>query len=214
MGGFLGIGGSSTKADRANVIDSEGYLRNLFNYGLPAGQGQETTGNTTLSKAMSQLGVAQNTVGQAGDYFGKIVSGDRTAVLGAVQPVTENITAATDAQARQEAEMGTARGGGTNAENQALQERKMAATDTAIASARPEAARGELAAGQTEAGIGATEGGIGSMILQNAMQLLGLSSGAASNLGELALNSQRLNFQQQQATGQAIGQLLLMGLAL
>ena len=142
MGGFLGIGGSSAKTDRSNVLTGFSDLKNVFNTALPAAQGN-------LSAGASDTGAASG-------FWKNILGGNRTAVAQAAAPTTNAALAAGDASKRQAGTMGTARGGGTASINANASASTQKGIDDALFGARTGAA-GELAqtgAGETAAGTG------------------------------------------------------------
>jgi hypothetical protein len=129
MSGFLGIGGS-TKTDRKETLQGYGDLGNIFNFGI--------------STAKQGIGAAQN-------YFGKLLSGNRTVAQQAIAPEVNQVNAASDASKRQLATSGTARGGGTAPENQTRQTDVMGQIDNLLFGAQQGAAKGEAQTG--EAGL-------------------------------------------------------------
>ena len=175
MGGFLGIGGSSAKTDRKQTLQGYGDLQNIFNFGMSSGKSQLTAGQGTLGTALTEL------QGPA-SYYQKLLSGNRPALLQAIQPAVNAATDQADAQKRQAAASGTARGGGTNATQQQQDTERMAAIDNALASAKGGAAEGEARVAGETASIGGTE-------LNTALNLLGLGSNAASNLTSASIGS-------------------------
>lgn len=133
----------------------------------------------------------QQTLDTLTNYYKSLFGGDRSAVMSAIQPATSSATAAADAQKKQQATMGTARTGGTAAENQTIDDQVRAQIDNLIASVGPQAA--------------SSLEGIGNTQIQAMMSALGLGSGAASSAGSLIgsdINSQR------QASSQLWGSLL------
>jgi hypothetical protein len=130
VGGFLGIGNSSAKTDRSQTLQGYGDLSNVFNFGI--------------SSAKQGIGAAQN-------YFGKLLSGNRTVAEQAIAPETNQMNAASDAQKRQLSTSGTARGGGTAPANQTRQTDVMGQIDNLLFGAQQGAAKGEAQTG--EAGL-------------------------------------------------------------
>jgi hypothetical protein len=137
VGGFLGIGGSSTKTDRSQTLQGYGDLGNLFNFGI--------------STAKQGIGAAQN-------YFGKLLSGNRTVAQQAIAPEVNQINAASDASKRQLATSGTARGGGTAPANQRTSSDVMAQIDNLLFGAQGGAAKGLAQTGEAGLEAGAKAG--------------------------------------------------------
>jgi hypothetical protein len=161
MGGFLGIGHSSAKTDRSIQLGAMQDMKNVFNYALPQAQTAQATG--------------QESLGKAGDYWSKILSGSRPAMQQAVAPETNAVRAGADAQKRQLAAMGTARGGGTSAVSQQRDTDTMAKIDNLLFGARPEAAK-------ETAKIGGAE-------LADASSMLGIGATTSTNLANIAMES-------------------------
>jgi hypothetical protein len=177
--GFLGIGGSSSGTDRKQQLAGYGDLSNVFNTGMQQGS--------------ATLGQGQSELGSAAGYDTKILNGDRSSIMSALSPQISSITGQGAANQRQQAAMGTSRGGGTNAADQQLQQREQGQISSAVGGAQP-------AAAQSLAGIGATESGLGS-------NLLGLGATGAQDLTGDAINSYRATSANNAALGQGIGQL-------
>jgi len=140
LGSFLSGRHSSAKTDRGNFLGGIQNLENVFNYAMPTATGELKSGTEKLDTA--------------GNYYQKLLSGNRQAVLGAVAPETASVTARADAERRQLNASGTARGGGTAALNQTAKDRTMAQVDQLLFGVRPEAAKGVADVGRTEASIG------------------------------------------------------------
>jgi len=169
MGGFLGIGGASWKTDRKQYLAGQDWLKNIFNFALPQAQGT--------------LAAGQRDIGTAGDYYRKLLSGNRTELNQAVAPETAAVGARADASRRQLATSGTARGGGVAATNQTAKDRATAEIDNLIFGVRPGAARGLESVAGTE--------------LETANNLLGLGSDVAqsytSNAAKSRMDSYKIN---------------------
>lgn len=172
---FGNVGGSSAKTDRSNQLTAFSDLKNVFNWALPFGQQQARTGQATTSAGVQNLG-------EAGGYFGKLASGDRPTVAQAVAPQTNAAIAQSDAQKRQLAASGTARGGGAAGVNQQRDTDLMSYIDNLMFGARAGGAQGLAGVGQAESGVGLGETGQG-------IQAGSLASSSAGELGREALYS-------------------------
>lgn len=179
MGGMLGIGGSGSNTDRKQQLGGYGDLANVFNTGMTQGS--------------STLGQGQTDLGSSAGYDNKILNGDRSSIMSALSPQISSITGQGAANQRQQAAMGTSRGGGTNAGDQQLAQREQGQISSAVGGAQP-------AAAQSLAGIGSTESGIGS-------NLLGLGATGAQDLTGDAINSYKTTSANNMATGAGLGQL-------
>lgn len=168
MGGYLGFGGSGYKTDRRQELQGFGDLQNVFNFGFNQGKPTFGTGVAAEKQGLQELGAPEQ-------YYQKLLTGNRAAAMSAVAPTVNAINAQTDASARQASAMGTARGGGANAQAQQVDTAKQGAVESAITGAREGAAGGAAkVAGETSQ--------IGSSIAQQALHLLGLGESAASTL--------------------------------
>jgi hypothetical protein len=165
-------------------------LKNVFNWALP-------TAESAFGAGQKMLGGAMDTLGQAGGYYQKLLSGNRPAMLQAVAPETGAVRSASDAAARQQAASGTARGGGVAGANQQREDATMAKIDQLLFGVRPMAAEGATRVGATEAGVGGTE-------LAAATNVLGMGTDAAANLGALATKSRSQSFDINRQTQQDV----------
>jgi len=166
MGGIAGdlgniVGGSAAKTDRKNELAGFGDLSNLFNFGMSSGK--------------SETNQSQGLLGQAGQYYSSLLSGNRQATLSAVAPTVTAANAQTDAAKRGIAASGTARGGGSNATTLTLDDQKRSTIDNAISGAKAGAAGGATSVGGTMA--------------SQASNLLGMGANAATNLTSIASGS-------------------------
>lgn len=181
MAGFFNIGNSATKTDRSNELSGFGDLSSVFNFGMP---------------------VAQSATGGANNYYQKLLTGNRATMEQAEAPEINAIQAGSDAQKRQLATSGTARGGGVAAANQNRGTTTEAAVDNALMQARPAAAGAEaqIGAGALSTSLGAgtnlTSIASGSRATSNALnpgqqylaqiaQLMG-AAGGGSGIADLA----------------------------
>lgn len=171
-----------------------GGLRDVFNFATPAGKEEFAAGNATTAQGLEDLGTS-------GAYWKKLISGDRATMQQAVAPETNAVLGQADAAKREQASMGTARGGGTAGANQQVQDESMAKIDNLLFGARPQAAHEEAAIGGKEADIGQSE-------LSAALRALGIGEGAASDLTGHAITSRRDSFAINKATQDSIKQVV------
>jgi hypothetical protein len=179
------VGNSSMKRDRQETLSSFTDLHNVFNFGM--------------SNATAQQGAGAANLNKAGDYYSKLLSGNRPATLQAIAPQTAAINEATDAQRRQQSTSGTARGGGTAVANQTAQDKKMAEIDNLLFGARTDAAKGAERVGQAQ--------------VSDAASLLGIGERSASDLGSLSIEAKGQQFQQNQATAKAVTEAIVQAMA-
>src|SRR5215469_3069679 len=181
MGGFLGIGGNSSNTDRKNTLQGYADLSNVFNFALPTAQKGAATGAATTQTGLAGLTSSLN-------YWQNLLGGNRTAITQAVAPETNAIQAQSDAAARQQAAMGTARGGGTAAANQDRQTQTQAQIDQGILAARPQAAQQEAAVGGKIADVGTTQ-------MAQALNALGIGETSAANLTDISSKARAIDYQ-------------------
>jgi hypothetical protein len=151
------------------MLQGWNQLNNVFNYAMPTSQAMAKTGAATT-------GTGLDTLGGAGAYWQRLLTGSRPALEAAVAPERNMMLSSADAARRQQAQEGTARGGGTAGANQQQQEQVQSQIDQALLGVRPAAAK-------ETAQIGAQEAGIGLETTAQAQNLLGLGAQAASNVG-------------------------------
>lgn len=190
------MGGSSSNTDRQQQLTGFGDLQNVFNYALPQGQSTLSGGQGTANQGLGELG-------QAANYNSKILSGNRSAVTEAMAPEINSVTSQANQLRKQQAALGTSRGGGTNAGNQQLGTQEAGQVTNLIAQARPQASQALSQIGAQTGGIGLGEMGVGS-------QLLGLGTGAANDLLSGATNAKQLDNQTNQQAGAGAANLASM----
>lgn len=173
MSGILG--GSSAKTDRGNQLGGVNASWNVFNAGMPLSQQQTGSGQPNQSQGVGDIT-------GAGDFWKSILSGNRTATAAAEAPATNAAVDQADAAKRQEASMGTARGGGTGAGNQQVESQTRATVNNDFFNARPAAAQ------QLEQ-TGVAQSGIGSAQITQALQALGLSAEEANQITNSSIQS-------------------------
>src|SRR5882724_9427457 len=203
MAGLIGaLGGNSAKTDRGNFLTGQHQLNSIYSNAFPFAQQQEKVGTATAAQGTQDLGTA-------GSFWKQILGGNRAATAQAIAPQANAINAASDAQARELASSGTARGGGTASIEQQRQSDKMAAIDNMLFGARTGAAGRVADIGRTEAGVGLDQTGQG-------LGALNIGREAAANLGQQSLASrelsQKLHNDKVQGIISGIGDILSMGM--
>jgi len=175
MSGFLGIGGSGAQHNRNINLAAAGNLNNVFNYAMPLGENLAGQGQATTAAGVGDIN-------QSLGYWSKLLSGSRPAMQAAIAPETNAVLSGADASKRQQAAMGTARGGGTAGTNQQLDTTTRATIDNALFGVRPEAAKetGEL---------GAKVAGIGQSELAESLNALGLGEDVEKTLSTFGQKS-------------------------
>ena len=174
------IGGNSAKTDRNQQLADQSGLINLSNYSQGQGEPAQTSG--------------QNLVGQAGDYFGRLLKAGRTETMQNAAPAINNTLSAADAQRRREALTGTGRTGGT------VEADRNAASDVnsnignivnqTTQSEKATGAQGSLQAGNAE--------------LENSLRMLGLSEDAIKSVLTNATQSRGQSQQMHNAAYQGV----------
>jgi hypothetical protein len=181
VSGFLGIGQNKPEKQ------AYGELGNVFNFALPLAQSTSSAGAGTTKAGLSTVGAGLNTLSGPLAYFQKLMSGNRPAMEQAVAPEANAARASSDAAARNQAAMGTARGGGTAGGNQQRHTDVMAQIDNLLFGARPAAAKATTDIGTTQSQIGLGESQVGNQQLMEALQSLGLGTSAAGTTGQMGL---------------------------
>lgn len=203
MGGFLGIGHSSEKTDRATQLSAQQGDWGVFNQGMAIGQAGQAAGTQTLNQAKRDLGPAES-------YYKNLLTAGRTQTAQRAAPALQAVQDQTDAARRQEAATGTGRAGGTAAANREAGTTEQSQIDqiinTTLQSGRAEGAKGLTQTAGAETAIGTEQ-------LGNAMRALGLSEDAVTNIMNNATDSRylsnQINLQTQEQWGQLAGMLMM-----
>jgi hypothetical protein len=202
MGGWLGIGGSSAKTDRKTELAGYGDLSNIFNFGMNTAGQEQKTGQDITNAGLKTTGTGLADLSTSGDYWKKLLSGNRADVAQAVAPETNAVNTSADASRTAAARSGTARTGGTASADQQAHEATMAKIDSMLFGVRPTAAGQVADIGKSEAGIGLGEAGVGQSELNNALGFGNLAvrsaSDLTSNARESRMDSYKINKQTQQ----------------
>jgi hypothetical protein len=167
-------GGSSAKTDRKETLKSYGELDSVYSTLSDLAPKLTAEGGTNTKRGLQDID-------KASKYFSDIMSGDPSKVLAASAPEVNAVVGAGDAAKREQASMGTARGGGVAGENQKIADRNRAATGTIIAEKRGEGARGVAETGREEAGIGLSQTGLGLGAEESAGSVAGTSGSLSSS---------------------------------
>lgn len=176
----MGIGGSASKTDRSTTLAGYGGLENLFNFAIPAAKNLVSTGADAISQSLG--------------YYSKLLSGNRPAMQQAIAPEANAALAQSDAQKRQLAATGTARGGGTAAINQNRKTATDAEIDNMLFGAQSSAAK--------------TTGALGTSTVGAGTNLASTGEAAAADLTKSAVQSQEESNAQGNMIGQGIAQLI------
>lgn len=189
MGGFLGTGGSSAKTDRKTELQGFGDLSNVFNFGMDTSGAEQKTGQDITNKGLDVTKSGLGDLSASGDYWKKLLSGDRTTMAQAVAPESNAVETQADAGRMDAARTGTARTGGTAGATQTAHDITMAKVDNLLFGARPTAAAQVADIGKAESGIGLGEAGVGEQELNNALGFGNLAERSASDLTSNARES-------------------------
>lgn len=130
----------------------------VFNYGLPEGQKEQDTGSSLLSSPAA--------------FFEKLLRSGRTDTATMAAPAINSALAGKDAVLSREATRGTSRTGGTAERNREATVDVNSAIDNII--------NQSMMGGKAMGAEGLTD--LGGLTLQNAIALLGLGSGAGSDV--------------------------------
>ena len=222
MGGFMGIGGSSAKTDRGAQLGARQGLWNIFNYSLPEGQKQEATGVSTTGEALGTTRTALGTLDPAKAYWQKLLTAGRTETAQMAAPAVNAAQDQADAARRQEAAVGTGRGGGTAAVNREAGAATTKNVDDIISQhlfgGRAAGAAGLERVSAGEGTIASRQADIGRTQLSNALSLLGLGTGSVESIMENATKSRAMSYAINKDTaagyGALIGKIFLTGLGI
>ena len=199
MGGFAGLGGSSSKTDRGNQLAATSGQWDIFGYGLGSGQQGQATGTTDLNTAKTTLGGAQQ-------YFTDLLKGGRTATAQNSAPAVDQALANETATRNAEGTFGTSRTGGTVAANREASTTAQSGIDNIINqnlnTGKAAGAAGLQAVASEQANIGTSE-------MSNALQLLGLSESSVNSILNNSTQSKQNDPNIGQTLGNAVGQLYL-----
>lgn len=199
-GRFFGIGSSSAKTDRGNQLGGVNADWSVFNRGLPLADTQTKAGQATTATGLQTMATGVSGLDAAKKYYSDIMSGG-PAAMKAAQPAVSAVNTQADAARTEQANMGTARGGGVNAHNQEAETNRMAQDSNIIAGQAPVAAQGIQSVSSTEGAIGNAQTSAGSQQLQQALESLGLDSSVASEIINSSMQSRDLSLQANPLTG-------------
>lgn len=193
--GFLGIGGSGSKTDRGQNLGATQGAWNLFNYGLPTGEAQQTAGAASLKQASSSLQPAS-------EYWNRLLTGGRTDYASLSAPAINSTLAAADATKNQAAQFGSGRSGGTVA----AQRDAGTATEKQIDDTlNQNMTAGRAAGAQGVTQVAGAQTTIGSVQLQNALQQLGLSDTAIQQILANSNKNYEFDTTNEQQTAASVG---------
>lgn len=195
VGGFLGLGNSSAKTDRGNQLAGINASWNVFNRGLPMADELSKAGTATTATGL-------NTLDQAKQYWQSLVSGTRPAInkpqaMATAAPAINSLTEQADAAKKQQAELGTSRGGGVAEGNQQVGTQVAAKSADILGATGLKQQEDTMAA--TAAGakglesVGTAQTNVGSRQLINALQSLGLSQDTANEIINSSIQSRPIS---------------------
>jgi hypothetical protein len=187
IGGLFKRGGGSNASQATqNSLAGQKNLQDVFNYANPTGQAGYNAGNATTTGGLATTAQGASTLASPLNYWQKIASGNRPAVMQAVQPETNALQQQGDAARRQAVASGTARGGGLAGPMEEQKTGQMSQIDNLLASVRAAAPAAISDIGKTQAGIGLSTAQIGQDQVAKALQMLGLGTSAAAESSDLA----------------------------
>lgn len=188
MGGWLGIGNSSGRTDRSNQLGGINAEWNVYNRGLPFSDTDRQSGLDTVKTGMGTLDEAKK-------KWEAVTSGvvNKPAVMRAAAPAIETLNTGSDAARAQQAEMGTARGGGVNEANQAAESDRIAKTADIVGQATAQQQNVDAAGAQGLSGIGTAQTTVGQRQLAQALSELGLSGEVAQEIIESSIKSRPIS---------------------
>lgn len=205
MGGFLGVGGSSAKTDRATQLSGQSGLWNIYSQGLGLSTADSASGTADLSTAKSNLGTA-------GQYWQNLLTAGRTQTAQTSAPAINAAIAQGTTARNAGGTFGTGRTGGTASLNREAGTATGSNIDNIInqnlVGGRTQGAQGVQSVAGEQATIGTSEMG-------QALQALGLSAESVSaimgNASDSRKTSYEINANTQEQWGQLIGSLMMAG---
>jgi hypothetical protein len=189
LGGLLGghKANATQQEDSARLSEGVGDLRNVFNFAMPTGQNLTKTATGTTAGGLDTARTGTNIQTDPLNYYKTILSGNRTANLQQFAPETNALQQQDAAARRQQASLGTARGGGVAGQNEEAKTREMAAIDNGIFAQRPQAAQAVNQIGQGVTSTGLSEAQLGNQQLNEALNYLGLGAKAGSGIADIGV---------------------------
>jgi hypothetical protein len=149
----MSIFSGASKGEKKQESDTFGNLNNLFSSTYSSGVGLGEKGSDALDTAAG--------------FQKRLVSGDRTAIA----PAANAAVGAADAAKREQAQMGTSRGGGVAGQNQEIESHTRELISSLL--------------GEEQSGAADKLGALGEGELGQSMNALGIASGTESNLSSL-----------------------------
>jgi hypothetical protein len=192
MGGFLGIGGSSAKTDRATQLSAQQGEFNIFNYGLPQGEQGQSSGQKALQASEVPLDQAQQ-------YFSNLLTGGRTQYANMSAPAMNAALGQETATRNASGNLGTARVGGTAAINREAGANTSATIDQIINS---NMVSGQAAGATGLEQVAGQKAGVAEAELANSLSLLGLSQTSIDQIMGNATQSRQISYDINQQTQQ------------
>lgn len=180
MGGFFGIGNSSAKTDRGRALGGWNAMWDVWGKSMDALQpAQRAEGMINASPTVSG-GVGD--LDTASDFWRSVLSGDKGATAAAAAPAVNAVNAQAAQKRTEQAQMGTARGGGTAGYNTMPEFERGSNITNAIFGLVPQAAQSLESTGGARAQVGQRE-------LALALQQLGLSEEVAKDIVTTSMSS-------------------------
>ena len=217
IGGALSAGGAIGAAEIGksggpSAPKTAGDLLNIYNWALPQGQQQFPKGNEILNQGLGTIQGALGPLGGAEDYFRQLLGADRNTIGQLSAPAINATVDQANAQRAAAERFGTARVGGAAAADRNLGAQTTGQIGNIVnqtaQNARLTGAQGLEQTAQERLAIGQGEAGVGNSFLTEGQNLLNTAQSSAAQAGGLAVQNSALQFQQQQALGQGIGNLL------
>lgn len=195
-GGLLGIGGSGSNTDRGQNLGATQGAWNVFNQGLPTGQDQQKSGESTLKTAQANLQPASQ-------YWQSLLSGGRTDYSKMAAPQINQTLDAADSARNATAQFGSGRSGGDVAQKRDAATGTQAQIDNTL---NTNINQGRAAGAQGATQVAQADTAIGGVQLQNALAQLGLSQTAIEDIMKNSSTNYQFDYTNEQQTAGALGQ--------
>lgn len=177
MGGVFGLGHSSEKTDRGRMLGGWNAMWDTWSRAIGAFPQLNDTGAAATRSGLTSLD-------QSGDFWKSILGGDKAATAAAAAPATNAAAGMADQARQQQAQMGTARGGGTAGYNIDAGREAQSDIVTSMLGLAPTAATQLAQTGESTAAVGSRD-------LALALQALGISQQTATSIVDTSAASRQ-----------------------
>jgi hypothetical protein len=177
MGGIFGLGNSSAKTDRGRALGGWNAMWDVWNKSMGTNPAAMATASETPGAK-----AGESNLDFASDFWKSVLTGGKGPATAAAAPAINATNAQADQKRMEQAQMGTARGGGTAGYNTQAEVERGADVQNALFGMIPAAAQ------QIEQ-IGGSQAQIGQRQLALALEQLGVSQAVARDIVTTSMQS-------------------------